>query len=90
MSQARITMFEAALTASLHPTQLQIVDESHLHAGHVGAASGGGHFRITLTSSSFEGLSRVARHRLVYDALQSHIPQEIHALAIHALSPSEI
>lgn len=89
INQARIVQFEAALQAQLKPSNLVIEDESHLHAGHAGAASGGGHFRITLTAEAFTGLSRVARHRLVYEALNSYIPAEIHALAIHALAPNE-
>jgi BolA protein len=88
-NQERITLFGAALQQALQPTHLQLEDESHLHAGHAGAASGGGHFRITLTATAFTGLSRVARHRLVYDALKGYIPHEIHALAIHALAPNE-
>ena len=88
-NQERITLFKVALEKQLNPTQLEIEDESHLHAGHAGAAGGAGHFRITLTAASFNGLSRVARHRLVYDALKDYIPQEIHALAIQALAPNE-
>ena len=88
-NQERITLFRVALEKQLNPTQLEIEDESHLHAGHAGAAGGAGHFRITLTAASFNGLSRVARHRLVYDALKAYIPQEIHALAIQALAPNE-
>jgi BolA protein len=88
-NQERITLFRVALEKQLNPTQLEIEDESHLHAGHAGAAGGAGHFRITLTAASFNGLSRVARHRLVYDALKDYIPQEIHALAIQALAPNE-
>jgi len=64
-------------------------DESHLHAGHAGAASGGGHYRLRLVSAHFEGLSKVARHRLVYDALHEMMPQDIHALAMALLTPGE-
>lgn len=88
-NQERIVLFEASLHQQLQPSQLAIEDESHLHAGHAGAASGGGHFRITLTANAFTGLSRVARHRLVYEALSAYMPAEIHALAIHALAPNE-
>jgi BolA family transcriptional regulator, general stress-responsive regulator len=88
-NQERITLFKVALEKQLSPTELEIEDESHLHAGHAGAAGGAGHFRITLTAASFNGLSRVARHRLVYDALKDYIPQEIHALAIQASAPNE-
>jgi len=88
-NQERIVLFEASLHQQLQPSHLAIEDESHLHAGHAGAASGGGHFRITLTTPAFTGLSRVARHRLVYEALSAYMPAEIHALAIHALAPNE-
>jgi len=79
---------DAALRAALAPTALQVRDDSHLHAGHAGAREGR-HFSVTLTSARFNGLSRVARHRLVYDALHSLIPQGIHALAIDARTPGE-
>jgi BolA protein len=79
---------DAALRAALAPTALQVRDDSHLHAGHAGAREGR-HFSVTLTSARFNGLSRVARHRLVYDALHTLIPQGIHALAIDARAPGE-
>jgi BolA protein len=68
----------------LQPEQLEVIDESHQHAGHAGAnGSGfGTHFRIRISSSQFVALSRVARHRLVYDALQDFIDQGVHAIAI--------
>jgi BolA family transcriptional regulator, general stress-responsive regulator len=74
---------EQALQQHLHPVGLEVIDESHLHAGHVGAASGR-HFRVRIRSERFAGLSRIARHRLVYDAVAKLIPQGIHALAIEA------
>ena len=79
---------EAALRASLDPTALEVRDDSHLHAGHAGAREGR-HFSVRVTSGRFNGLSRVARHRLVYDALRSLIPQGIHALAIDARDPGD-
>lgn len=79
---------DAALRAALAPTALVVRDDSHLHAGHAGAREGR-HFSVTLTSARFNGLSRVARHRLVYDALHTLIPQGIHALAIDARAPGE-
>jgi BolA protein len=79
---------DAALRAALAPSALQVRDDSHLHAGHAGAREGR-HFSVTLTSARFNGLSRVARHRLVYDALHTLIPQGIHALAIDARAPGE-
>jgi BolA protein len=74
----------------LAPQLLQIEDESALHAGHEGAKSGGGHYRMRLVSARFQGLSRVARHRLVYDALDLLMRREIHALAMTLQSPDEL
>jgi BolA protein len=88
-NQERITLFLLDLKAAIPIDQIAIEDESHLHAGHAGAASGGGHFKLTLISPAFEGLNRVARHRLIYAALARHIPAEIHALTIEAHSPAE-
>ena len=88
-NQERITLFLLDLKAAMPIDQIVIEDESHLHAGHAGAASGGGHFKLTLISPAFEGLNRVARHRLIYAALARHIPAEIHALTIEAHSPAE-
>lgn len=68
----------------LAPTQLEILDESHLHAGHEGSKNGASHFRIVISSPLFNGLSTLARHRLVYDLLHDLIPFPIHALAIVA------
>jgi BolA protein len=72
------------LMARLAPTRLEVLDESHQHSGHAGSnGSGfGTHFRVRVASHLFTGLSRVARHRLVYDALQDFIAQGLHALAI--------
>lgn len=88
-NQERIAAFQDRLQKQLQPTQLVIDDESHLHAGHAGAAGGAGHFRITITAQAFTGLNSVARHRLVYGALKEFMPHEIHALAIHAFAPNE-
>jgi BolA family transcriptional regulator, general stress-responsive regulator len=77
---------EAALRAALAPEQLAVVDDSHLHAGHAGAREGR-HFSVAITSARFEGLNRVASHRLVYDALHTLMPRGIHALAIDARAP---
>lgn len=80
---------ERALREALAPTALAVTDDSHLHAGHAGAREGR-HFSVRITSAGFTGLSRVARHRLVYDALRRLIPQGIHALAIQAHAPDEL
>jgi BolA family transcriptional regulator, general stress-responsive regulator len=79
---------EAALQAALQPQQLAVQDDSHLHAGHAGAREGR-HFSLRIVSDRFNGLSRVARHRLVYDSLHDLIPRGIHALAIDARAPGE-
>jgi BolA protein len=85
----RVERITALLQAGLAPQECQVEDESALHAGHAGAASGGGHYRLRLVSSRFEGQPRIARHRLVYDALQDMMQSDIHALAITALTPAE-
>lgn len=77
---------EAALRSALAPLRLVVEDESHLHAGHAGAAQGR-HFRVLICSERFAGIGRLARHRLVYDALALLIPRGIHALAIDASAP---
>lgn len=77
------------LDAGLVPLECSVDDESHLHAGHAGAASGGGHYRLRLVSVRFEGLNKVARHRLVYDCLREMMQKEIHALAMTLLTPDE-
>jgi len=78
---------EAALREALAPTALEVIDESGAHAGHAGAnAEGRGtHFRVRIASPLFAGKPRVARHRLVYDALQVFIAQGLHAIAIEVL-----
>ena len=77
----------ARLAQDLRPTWLEVVDESMAHAGHAGSdgTGSGTHFRVRIASPAFEGLSRVARHRLVYDALRSFVEQGVHALAIETL-----
>jgi BolA protein len=76
------------LRAALAPTALQVQDDSHQHAGHAGARDGR-HFSVHVTSARFAGLSRVARHRLVYDSLGPLAAQGVHALAITAKAPGE-
>ena len=79
---------EALLRQALTPTQLEVSDDSHLHAGHAGAREGR-HFTVHIHSPRFAGLARVARHRLVYDSLGPLAAQGVHALAIVALAPGE-
>lgn len=80
---------ETVLRQTLAATEVMVEDESAQHAGHVGAASGGGHYRVTVVSPLFEGKSLVARHRMVYDALAAEMQHEIHALALTTLTPSQ-
>lgn len=76
--------------ATLHPENVVLEDESAQHAGHAGAAAGGGHFRLTLVSPQFRTLTTLARHRLVYAAMGELMQREIHALSITALTPEEL
>jgi BolA protein len=75
------------LVARFAPLQLSIEDESHHHAGHAGAAGGQSHFRVRIVAEAFRGMSPVARHRLVYSAVDDLLKTDIHALAIEALPP---
>ncbi len=68
---------------------IEVLDDSHLHAGHAGAAGGAGHYRVRLVSERFAGLGTVVRHRLVYDAVRDWMPQRVHALMIDARTPAE-
>ncbi|AJF00126.1 MULTISPECIES: BolA family protein [Pandoraea] len=79
---------EARLTAALSPLEFALENDSARHAGHAGAASGG-HYNLRIVSAAFTGRNRVARHRLVYDALADLMQNGIHALAIVALAPGE-
>lgn len=73
----------------LEPLRLEIIDESHLHAGHAGARDGGGHYRLSIVSPRFAGKRTMERHRLVYDAAGDLMQQRIHALSITAKAPDE-
>lgn len=87
---AREEALRARLEETLSPLECRLVDESALHAGHAGAASGGGHYRLHIVAAAFKGKSRVARHRMIYDCLRDMMDADIHALAITALAPSEV
>ncbi len=80
---------EQALRQALAATEVEVEDESAQHAGHAGAASGGGHYRVTVVSPLFVGKLLVARHRLVYEALAAEMKSEIHALALTTLTPEQ-
>lgn len=81
---------EATLAEALRPERLEVVDESHLHAGHAGARpEGETHFRVRIVSGAFSGVSRVDRHRQVNALLASELAGPVHALAIDARAPEE-
>lgn len=89
MTTTRQDRLEQRLREALRPDALQIKDQSHLHAGHAGASDGRSHFAVRLTAAAFDGLSRIQRHRLVYDAVGDMMDTDIHALSITALTPLE-
>ncbi len=78
------------LTEAFTPESLNVVDESHQHAGHAGARPGGQtHFRIYIVSDAFKGKTRIDRHRMINAALAEDLAAGVHALAIHATAPGE-
>lgn len=79
----------AQLRSTLHTDAVELIDDSHLHAGHAGARDGRGHFRVRIVSPAFEGLRTVQRHQLVYRSLGDLMQTDIHALGIAALTPAE-
>lgn len=86
---SRVARIRAALQAALQPEALEVVDDSHRHAGHEGARDGRGHFTVRITSPAFAGKPPLARHRAVYAALGDMMQTDIHALAIEARAPGE-
>ena len=84
----RVELIRECLEETLNPAQLEIIDDSHLHAGHSGHG-GAGHFQVHIVSEKFNGLATLARHRLVYAALENMMQTEIHALSIKAQSLDE-
>lgn len=86
---SRETRIRACL-AQLDPLHVEIIDESHKHAGHAGAREGGGHYVLHIVSARFAGNNTVARHRMIYSALGDMMKREIHALTIQASAPDEI
>lgn len=78
----RVSVIQSRLTAALEPQVLEVTDEGHLHVGHAGAQDGRGHFHVRIASRRFQGLNRLAQHRLVYDALGDLMTTDIHALRI--------
>ena len=89
MSGDRVSMIRERLTDALAPENIQIEDDSRRHAGHPGAAAGGGHFNVTVVSDAFHGKGLLERHRMVYTAMGDAMEREVHALSIKALTPEE-
>ena len=88
-NDSREALIRARL-APLEPLHVEIIDESHKHAGHAGARDGGGHYVLRIVSAQFAGNNMVARHRMIYSALGDLMKREIHALTIEASAPGEI
>jgi len=84
MSTERVEAIRQRLTERFTPTRLEIIDETHRHAGHAGAASGGGHFIIHINAPDLDHRSPLERHRLIYAALDDMMESEIHALSIQS------
>lgn len=89
MTAERVARIRQALEQAFQPSHLEVVDDSHRHAGHAGARDGRGHFDVTIVSQAFAGLAPLARHRAVYAALGEMMTTDIHALSIHASGPGE-
>lgn len=85
----RPAAIRAALEAAFEPVSLEVVDDSHRHAGHAGARDGRGHFEVDIVSERFAGMAPLARHRAVYAALGQLMLTDIHALSIRARTPGE-
>ena len=89
MTAERCQQIEELLSAAFAPTRLLVKDQSHLHAGHAGAQDGKGHFAVNIVSAAFAGMSRIERHRRIFDALEQMMETDIHALKIKATTPEE-
>ena len=86
----RVEQIQQCLTEAFQPTHLEIIDESHKHAGHAGAKDGKGHFQVHIVSDAFSEQVTIKRHRQVYAALKSLMETDIHALSIQAQTPDEL
>ncbi|MFK8068513.1 MAG: BolA family protein [Gammaproteobacteria bacterium] len=86
----RVEMIREKLQSAFTPDQLEIVDESHLHAGHAGAKDGKGHFNLLIVSDQFSGQSLIKRHKMIYEAVADLMQSDIHALSIKAKTPEEL
>ena len=89
MNASRVAEIRSRLEAAFAPDSLEIVDESHRHAGHAGARDGRGHFVVRIVSDRFKDVKSLARHRMVYAALGDLMQTDIHALSVVASSPEE-
>lgn len=89
MTATRVAKIEERLRSALEPTAIEVIDDSHRHAGHAGAADGRGHFTVIVVSERFRGMPVVRRHRLVYEAVGDLMATDVHALSIQALAPGE-
>lgn len=85
----RVERIRETLQQAFAPEHLAVHDDSHLHAGHAGAATGKGHFRVEIVSGAFAGMRPLQRHRAVYAALDALMQTEIHALSVSARTPGE-
>lgn len=84
-----IELIEQRLRERLAPTHLELLDDSAKHAGHRGATSAGGHYRLVIVSNEFEGRSLIERHRLVNEAVRDLFGLKIHALSMQTLTPDQ-
>ena len=84
-NSSRVLAIRSRLLSAFSPTELEVIDESHLHAGHPGARDGRGHFRVTIVSPMFSGRTRLQRHRMIFAVLGKLMETDIHALSISAL-----
>ena len=87
---SRASSIENRLREAFTPLKIEVRDDSHRHAGHEGAKSGGGHFTVTIVAPNFQGKTPVQRHQMIYQALGEMMKKEIHALSIQALAPDEL
>ena len=85
----RLAAIRDRLTEDLNPSRVEIEDQSHLHAGHAGAKDGRGHFKVMIEAEVFAGKTPIQRHRMVYDALDTLMQTDIHALSIDARTPGD-
>ena len=89
MTGERRERLAGRLEEGLRPDHLEVIDDSHRHAGHAGAADGRGHFTVLIVSQRFAGLGTLQRHQLVYEVVGDMMTTDIHALSIQALAPGE-